>query len=143
VQPTGPDLERLILEELGRGRAEAGEALIREAIRVSPDNARLRAFQGLVAEAAGDQRAAVRCYRAALYLDPRLFQVRYLLGRSLERTGWREQAHRAYRDVLATTGMGLPTVEIPGLGLLGIPSTAEVSAACQRALEESSSDRRD
>lgn len=141
LQPTGPDLERLILEELGRGHAEAADALTREAIRVLPDNARLRAFQGLLAEASGDQRAAVRCYRAALYLDPRLFQVRYLLGRCLERTGWREQAHRAYRDVLATMGQGLPTVEIPGAELVGIPSTSEVAAGCQRALEEPSSDR--
>lgn len=135
LHPTGPALETAIVEALGRGQSEAADVLIREAIRVSPDNARLRAFQGLAAEAAGDQRAAVRCYRAALYLDPRLSQVRFLLGRCLDRAGLREQARRAYRHVLATTGHGEPAVEVPEGEKVGIPSTSHVVAECRRALE--------
>jgi len=130
-----------IAEALGHGAIDTADALIQEAVRVAPDNARLRALQGLAAEAVGDHRSAVRSYRAALYLDPRLSQVRFLLARCLERTGLREQARRAYREVLATTGHGTPSVEIPEADRVGIPSVSQVIAECRRALEGNSSRR--
>jgi hypothetical protein len=133
----GPDLGP-ILSALEEGRAEPARDLVSKAIRRFPDNARLRVLEGLVAELEGNPSGAVRSFRAALYLDPRLFQARYLLARGLGRTGWMEPARRAYREALAMAEQGSPADEIPGTGRVGIPSTRQVIEECREALSQTS-----
>ena len=49
---------------------------------------------------------AVAAYRAALYLDPSLFQVRVLLADALMRLGDRSRAEHQFREVLTLLGSG-------------------------------------
>jgi Flp pilus assembly protein TadD len=88
-----------------------------------PENAVAHGLEGIVRERTGDVDAAVLSYRAALYLDPEMGEIRFLLARSLRTLGREGSAAREYRAVLKAFGrlsskletvmsrLGLPTVD--------------------------------
>ncbi len=124
-----------IVEALSANRAGEARNLVGEWLPRLPEDAVIRAFMGLVHDVSGENEAAVQAYRAALYLEPRLSQVRYLLARCLERLGWQAPAQRELRQVL---GMASGTqLLLPGSDRLGLPSVRQVETACRDALAKS------
>ena len=100
-------------------------------LAADPSEAAAHALDGFLRDVGGDGEAAIASYRAALYLDPRLFQVRLLLADRLARGGWRERAAHEYREVLATLGSGR---ELGALDALPLPDRAGAERRCRDAL---------
>lgn len=93
---------------------------------------RLFAIEGYQAETRGDLRTALRCYRASLYLQPNLYQIRYRLGCCLEKVGWSRRARAEFRAVLEFLEGG-QRMTIEGLDGPDFPSGAEIVADCQKS----------
>jgi chemotaxis protein methyltransferase CheR len=115
---------------------DTAEALltIDSLLKRHPENAVLHALQGLAHERAGTIEGAIQAYRAALYLDPDLVEVRFLLARSLAAAGRERRSIREYRGVLGSPGVvhaAAPAV----LTRLGVPSGGSLEHACREALE--------
>ncbi len=118
-----------IVDALKSRSLELARGIIQDATKAFPEDAVVRAFDGLASDLAGEVDRAIRSYRAALYLDPNLYQARYLLARCMERIGWRNRAANELASVLAT--MAAPgSHELPGDDQLGLPRRAQIRAAC-------------
>jgi chemotaxis protein methyltransferase CheR len=132
-----PPLRRRILipivEALVQSNVEHAQELIREATVLFPESPSLRALEGLALDVQQLTDSALKAYRACLYLDPTLFQVRYLLARCMERLGWQDRAQREYREVLATLA-SQQARNLEDWAVLGVPSRAQVEVGCARAL---------
>jgi len=128
VRSVAPVVVALVEDRL----ADAGE-LIGEGLARCPEDPLLRALEGLAHELRDEIEAAVRSYRAALYLDPSLYQVRFLLARSMERLGWSQRALREYRETLSAVASPLAH-EVPDWSVLGLPSRHQVEVNCLQLL---------
>lgn len=84
---------------------EAGQA-IGQLLALDPSEPAAHALEGFLHDVTGRTDDAVASYRAALYLDPELFQVRVLLADCLLRLGNRDRAEHHYREVLTYLGNG-------------------------------------
>jgi len=104
-----PSVHELLLaaaRELAANRtAEAGRA-VEQALVANPSEPSAHALEGFLDDLAGRTEEAVTAYRAALYLDPGLFQVRVLLGDCLLRLGHRDRAEQQFREVLTLLAGG-------------------------------------
>lgn len=76
------------------------------ALAGDPADPAAHVLAGLVHDLAGHTEAAADAFRAALYLEPDLPQVRFRLATSLRRAGKGELADRQIRDVVATLERG-------------------------------------
>ena len=85
--------------------AEAGEA-IRQALAADPAEPAVHALEGFVHDLRGRTEEAAASYRAALYLDAALFQVRVLLADCLLRLGDRARAEHQFRETLSLLASG-------------------------------------
>lgn len=72
----------------------------------TPSDPEAHGVQGFLCDIQGERAGAVAAYRAALYLDPALFQVRLLLAECLLRQEEREGAERQFREVLTLLATG-------------------------------------
>jgi chemotaxis protein methyltransferase CheR len=120
------------------GLREAGDlARAREVIGVavdrSPEDALLRGIQGWICDQSGDHSTAVACYRAALYLEPSLQQVRFLIANCLWRLGRHERARHEFRTVMSALSIGR-VVSVEGFERLGAPAICDLEARCRDAL---------
>jgi chemotaxis protein methyltransferase CheR len=100
--------ERLLVaaRELAANRvAEAGR-VVEQALDADPSEPAAHALEGFLNDLRGRAEEAVTSYRAALYLDPGLFQVRVLLGDCLLRLGNRDRAEQQFREVLTLLAGG-------------------------------------
>ena len=122
--------ELLIGEALGRAAALGRQLSERE-----PDNVELRAVSALAIDAVGDEEGAVRAYRAALYLDPALFQIRHRLASVLRRRGETERASAELRAILSLIATGRART-LTGWRELGLDDAERVAAACRAELRE-------
>ena len=95
-----------------------------------PENAMAHGLEGIARERTGDLDAAVLSYRAALYLDPELGEIRFLLARCLRTLGRDERAAREYRAALNLLGRGTSRVGIV-LRRLGLPVAEEMVEECR------------
>jgi len=84
---------------------EAGRALA-ELLAANPSEPAAHALEGFLHDLRGRPEDAVTSYRAALYLDPSLFQVRVLLADCLLRLGHRDRAEHQFREVLTLLASG-------------------------------------
>jgi chemotaxis protein methyltransferase WspC len=135
VQAADPAAARTeVLEALASNRLEAARERVDHARARLPDDPVLRLLEGLIHDVAAAPEAAIRSYRAALYLDPELAQARFLLARALERSGRDGPARREYRSLLATLAGGRGTW-VAGGDRVGLPSAAQIEPACRRALD--------
>jgi chemotaxis protein methyltransferase CheR len=104
-----PSVHELLLaaaRELAANRtAEAGRG-VEQALVANPSEPSAHALEGFLHDLAGRTEEAVTAYRAALYLDPALFQVRVLLGDCLLRLGHRDRAEQQFREVLTLLAGG-------------------------------------
>lgn len=96
-----------------------------------PESAVAHALEGIARERTGDLDAAILAYRGALYLEPEMDEVRFLLARCLRTLGRTERAAREYRAVLI--GLGGPSSRPATLvGRLDIPPTDEMIDECRK-----------
>ncbi len=95
-----------------------------------PDNAVAHALEAIARERTGDLDAAVLAYRGALYLEPEMDEIRFLLARCLRTLGREGRAAREYRAVL--TGLGTPSSKLGTLmRRLGLPTADEMIEECR------------
>ena len=127
--------ERITLaaRHLAEGRREAAAGLVDQALLADPSDAGVHALEGLAHALSARWQTAVASYRAALFLDARLFQVRLLLADALRRLGHGQRADLECREVLATLAAGQAR-EIEALAPLGLPDRAEAERRCREAL---------
>jgi chemotaxis protein methyltransferase CheR len=94
------------IRELLENRLDEAALIVGEALAADPSEPALHALEGFVHDLRGRTEQAVASYRAALYLDAALFQVRALLGDGLLRLGDRTRAEHQFREVLSLIGGG-------------------------------------
>jgi chemotaxis protein methyltransferase CheR len=111
---------------------EAGRA-IAEALASDPAEPSAHALEGFLHDLKGQTDDAVTSYRAALYLDPSLFQVRVLLADCLLRLGSRDRAEHHYREILAHLGTGRER-DIPAFADLPFPDRNRALRRCRQVL---------
>jgi hypothetical protein len=88
---------------------------------------------GVLHDRAGRDREAAAAYRAALYLDPALFQVRLLLADCFLRLGLEDRAAHQFREVLAVLAGGRGRA-LDGLSALLLPDREHADRRCRQAL---------
>ncbi|HVR99453.1 MAG TPA: CheR family methyltransferase [Thermoanaerobaculia bacterium] len=100
--------ERLLAaaRELAADRVHEAGIKVGEVLGADPSEPAAHALDGFLHDLSGRAEEAVTAYRAALYLDPALYQVRVLLADCLLRLGHRDRAEQQYREVLTTLGSG-------------------------------------
>ncbi|MCD4750942.1 MAG: methyltransferase domain-containing protein [Thermoanaerobaculales bacterium] len=91
------------------------------------------ALKGVLAERDGRHEDALRAFRAASYLDSRLFQVRFMMASCLEGSGWVKRAQAEYRAIFSLLKSGLES-ELPSAELLALPTRLEVEEYCRQTL---------
>lgn len=131
-EPPRPDIDLAslrseVLNLLEAGAADEATRRLVVALERRFDDPELRALAALARDREGDLAAARRGYRAVLYLEPRLFQVRLLLANCLERSGRPGRADTERRAALVALLEGKVTT-LPGSERLGLPSEAEALA---------------
>ena len=113
--------------------AEAAE-LVAEALRGEPADPAVHAFEGLLHDVSGRSDLAIASYRATLFLDPALFQVRLLLADALRRLGFADRAIHEYQETLHTLA-GARRHELDGLPGVPLPTAEQASRRARAALQ--------
>lgn len=100
--------ERLLTaaRDLAENRLEEARQTLVEALAADPSEPASHALEGFLHDLCGRTEDAVSSYRAALYLDPALFQPRVLLADCLLRLGHRDRAEHQFREVLTLLASG-------------------------------------
>ena len=131
-----PDLhDRLLAAARGLAANRIDEAgqILGEVLAADPADSAAHALQGFLHDLTGRADDAVTAYRAALYLDAALFQVRVLLADCLLRLGNRERAEHHYREVLAHLAGGRER-SLPEFADLPFPDRARAKRRCRQVL---------
>ncbi len=93
-------------QDLAENRIDEAAGAVAEALFADPSEPAVHALEGFVHDLRGRTEEAAASYRAALYLDAALFQVRVLLADCLLRLGDRARAEHQFREVLSLLGSG-------------------------------------
>lgn len=131
----GDERTRAIAECLAGSRLDAARAHLDAALRDDPGDPLVHALEGLYLDVAGHPAEALAAYRAALFLDPGLYQVRVLLAEALRHAGHTARADHEYRQVLASLARG-PARDAAALAELPVPDRAQAQALARRALRD-------
>ncbi|HWM89316.1 MAG TPA: CheR family methyltransferase [Thermoanaerobaculia bacterium] len=92
--------------DLADNRIDEAARVIEQLMETDTSDPEAYALEGFLHDLTGRSDDATASYRAALYLDPALFQVRVLLADCLLRLGHRDLARHQYREALATLDSG-------------------------------------
>ncbi|MEO7795040.1 MAG: CheR family methyltransferase [Thermoanaerobaculia bacterium] len=134
LAPTPAERMLAAIAHLEADRLEEAAREADLALAGDPADPAAHVLSGLVDELAGRADAAADAFRAALYLDPDLPQVRFRLAHCLRRAGKPELALRQIREVVATLerggGRNLPVLD----GRL-LPGPAETLRLARGALD--------
>jgi len=120
--------------ELAANRPEAARLAVDESLAADPSEPAGHLLDGFLHDLAGGAEEASASYRAALYLDPSLFQARLLLADCLLRLGQRGRAEHQYREVLAALAAGRERA-IDIFDGLSLPDRARAQRRCRQALQ--------
>jgi len=136
--PAAPPLsvqERLLIaaRHLAENQIEEAGRAIEQVLALDPSEPAAHALEGFLHDVTGRTDDAVASYRAALYLDPELYQVRVLLADCLLRLGNRDRAEHQYREVLAHLGNGRER-NLVVLGELPFPDRVRAQRRCRQVL---------
>jgi chemotaxis protein methyltransferase CheR len=135
-RPAGGLAERLVAAARGLGNNHVEEAgkIIEAVLAEDPADPSAHALMGFLHDLCGRTESALASYRAALYLDPALFQVRVLLADCLLRLGNKERAEHQYREVLTLLAGGRekPLALLEGLPL---PDRERAQRRCRQVLK--------
>ncbi len=119
-------------------RLDDAVELVDQALVADPSDAGVHALEGFMHDISGRSQMAVASYRAALFLDAGLFQVRLLLADALRRLGHEQRAALEYREVLAALAAGR-AYEVGALAPLALPDRGEALRRCREALRDGGS----
>ncbi len=130
---SGPgDLEAAALA-LAEDRLEEAARRLASALAREPESATAHALQGYLDDLSGRAEPAVAAYRAALYLDPDLYQPRLLLADRLLHLGQPRFAEHQFREVLSTLLAGKGK-ELALPEALALPDRERALRRCRQAL---------
>lgn len=130
------DARELVLRaarELAGNRAEEARALLAAARAADGSEPAVYALEGFQADVAGRTEEAATAYRAALFLDPQLYQVRVLLAEALARLGFPDRAEHQFRETLTTLAGGRAH-DLVLLEELPLPNRAGAERRCRTGL---------
>ncbi len=113
--------------------AEASSAVAR-VMATDPSEPAAYTLEGFLHDLSGRPDDAVASYRAALYLDPSLFQARMLLADCLLRLGHRDPARHQYREALTTLESGRERT-LSLFAELPLPDRDRARRRCQEVLK--------
>ena len=114
-------------------RLDRAADLVDEALQADPSDPAAHALEGFLHDVSGRTQMAVASYRAALFLDPALFQVRLLVADSLRRLGHEQRATLEYREVMAALAAGTAR-SLDALAGLPLPEAGQAAERCREAL---------
>lgn len=118
---------------LAENRIDEAGRIIEELMETDTSDPEAYALEGFLHDVTGRADDATASYRAALYLDPALFQVRVLLADCLLRLGHRDLARHQYREALATLESGRDRT-LTLLADLPLPDRDRARRRCQEVL---------
>lgn len=107
--PAPASVHELLLaaaRDLAANRTAEAARGVEQALAADPSEPSAHALEGFLHDLASRTEDAITAYRAALYLDPALFQVRVLLGDCLLRLGHGDRAEQQFREVLTLLASG-------------------------------------
>jgi chemotaxis protein methyltransferase CheR len=120
--------------DLAANRVEEASRTLATALAADPSEPAAHALEGFLHDLCGRTGEAVSSYRAALYLDPTLFQVRVLLADCLLRLGDRERAEHQFREVLTLLASGRER-PLTLFGELPLPDRDRAGRRCRQVLK--------
>jgi chemotaxis protein methyltransferase CheR len=123
---------RLAANDLAGARQATAEALAAD-----PSEPAMHLLEGFLHDLDGQTDEAAASYRAALYLDPSLFQPRLLLADCFLRLGQRHRAEHQYREVLAALEANRGRETSIFQDLLPLPDRERALRRCHQALRTS------
>jgi chemotaxis protein methyltransferase CheR len=121
--------------ELAANRLETARRAVDEALAADPSEPAGHLLDGFLHDLGGSAEEASASYRAALYLDPSLFQARLLLADCLLRLGQRGRAEHQYREVLAALAAGRER-SVGVFDGLPLPDRDRAMRRCRQALQD-------
>ena len=130
--PPARPLEAAALALAGN-RLEEAASHLEAALAREPENATAHALQGFLHDLSGRPENAVAAYRAALYLDPDLYQARLLLADRLLHLGQARRAEHEFREVLSALLAGKGK-ELALPEELKLPDRERALRRCRQAL---------
>ncbi len=127
--------ERLLAasRQLADNRVDDAKKAIAVLLAEDPAEPAIHALDGFLQDLTGRPEEAAASYRAALYLEPSLFQARLLLADCLLRLGHKEKAAHQYREVLKTLEGGRER-SLAALADLPLPDRERATRRCRQAL---------
>jgi chemotaxis protein methyltransferase CheR len=133
---TGGVRERLVAaaRDLAANHIEEAGKILRAVLAADPSEPAAHALAGFLHDLCGRAEEAVNSYRAALYLDPALFQVRVLLADCLLRLGNRDRAEHQFREVLTLLASGREKV-LTLFEALPLPDRERAQRRCRQVLK--------
>ena len=133
--PAGGVQEKLLRAArlLAGNEVAAARGLLGEVLAADPSEPAAHALEGFLHDLGGSADEALASYRAALYLEPDLYQARLLLADCLLRRGHRDQAEHQYREVLATLAGGRERT-LTALEDLPLPDPERARRRCRQVL---------
>ncbi len=133
--PAGiPERLEAAARDLAANRLEEASRTLATALAAAPSEPAAHALEGFLHDLCGRTGEAVSSYRAALYLDPTLFQVRVLLADCLLRLGDRERAEHQFREVLTLLASGRER-PLTLFGELPLPDRDRAQRRCRQVLK--------
>jgi Tfp pilus assembly protein PilF len=118
---------------LSENRIDEAGRIIEELMETDTSDPEAYALEGFLHDLTGRADDATASYRAALYLDPALFQVRVMLADCQLRLGHRDLARHQYREALATLESGRERI-LTLLADLPLPDRDRARRRCQEVL---------
>lgn len=119
--------------DLAENRVDEAARIIGQLMETDTSDPDAYALEGFLHDLTGKPDDATASYRAALYLDPALYQVRVLLADSLLRLGHRDLARHQYREALSTLESGRDRT-LTLLADLPLPDRDRARRRCQEVL---------
>jgi len=123
-----------VVQLLAASRLEEAQAALQRVLADSPTDPQAHALEGYLHEVAGNSQKAIAAFRAALYLEPTLFQARLLLAHTLRRAGELARAQAEYRHLLSTLASGSGK-ELDRLAALPLPTREQAARQAKAALD--------
>ncbi|HYN19796.1 MAG TPA: CheR family methyltransferase [Thermoanaerobaculia bacterium] len=128
-----PELLSRAAKDLAENRIAEAARIIGEVMEKDTSDPEAYALEGFLHDLSGRSDDAVASYRAALYLDPTVFQARVLLADCLLRLGHRDLARHQYREALATLESGRDRV-LALFADLPLPDRERARKRCREVL---------
>jgi chemotaxis protein methyltransferase CheR len=122
------------VRDLAENRVEEAALALAQTLVADPTEPAVHALAGFVHDLRGRTEEAVAAYRAALYLDPALFQVRVLLADCLLRLGDRARAEHQFRETLSQLASGRQR-SLPIFESLPLPDRERARRRSRQALK--------